>query len=103
MEASLNIDYTQSFGGKGNLKGMTFEVVEQVAGRTTLDIFGRHTDFYGMETTIVVEKPTFKNAFLFESMVWLGLFAAPPVLAFLNWKRRSKKHRQATLLSITEP
>jgi len=69
MKATLNIDYTQSFGNKGNLKGMTFEVVEQVAGRTTLDLFGRHTDFYGMETTIVVEKPTFKNDFLFESMV----------------------------------
>jgi hypothetical protein len=69
MKATLNIDYTQSFGNnKGNLKGMTFEVVEQVAGRTTLDIFGRHTDFYGKETTLVVEKPTFENSFLFESM-----------------------------------
>jgi hypothetical protein len=42
------------------------------------------------------------HAFLFESMVWLGLFAVPPLLAFLNWKRRSNNHRKAIRNTIME-
>ena len=53
MNATLNINYTQPFNTKlGNLKGHVFEVVEQVSGRTTLDIHGRHVDFYLNEFTI---------------------------------------------------
>jgi len=55
MKAIININYTQAFKNT-NLKGKSFKVVETVGNRTTLNINGRLTDFYGNEVTILESK-----------------------------------------------
>lgn len=59
MKATININFTQSFTSN-NLKGKSFKVVETVGNRTTLNINGRMTDFYGNEIT-VLETREIKN------------------------------------------
>jgi hypothetical protein len=91
MKATINIDFVLRFSpADGNLKGLKFEVLEQTEAvhpfngelvtRTTLDVNGTPTEFFGMETTIYddshfyydfSEKNPFKKAFMFESMAEL--------------------------------
>ena len=49
-KAEININYMISYAG-ANLKGRTYEIVEIVGNRTTLNIRNRHVDFYNDEVT----------------------------------------------------
>ena len=47
-KAVININYMTRYAG-ANLKGRTYQIVEVVGNRTTLNISGRHVDFYNEE------------------------------------------------------
>lgn len=65
MEAVININIQLSFTTE-NIKGQTFEVIEKIGNRTTLNINGRTVDFYNNEVSILKPNKTKLKNYRFE-------------------------------------